>query len=413
MTEKVPRTKIIKIAGGSHIIWFPWSNRWIELKPPAWLVYKMHCKGADPKTIIERLKGKYNLPEKEALRFMGEIIEGTRTASQPAGNLTPGVSETSGFNRQVFTLFSEHHYNINGKPVSIKYGSQFLEHYIHRPLAHLETINESSGRISFELHGLPSNADRHGTSGFDQPGSTVKQTGRKYLLRRGNRHVDSVYDDEGLLKHGLYVEISSHIYEIPHNGWMSHIHASAVTNCREAILMSSASGSGKSTLAALLQLPGGNSRKIYFMSDDFVPVDAISKKAHLFPAAPAIKKGSFPVIQPFYDPRQDADSAFMGRKNSNIRYLLPAFPEGKPYLSQIVRKILFIRHEPGIKFKMKKVPVIKALEMFHREAWVSHNPHHAQSFIDWFVTLDFYKLEYSDTSEAISAVSGLFDWDSR
>jgi hypothetical protein len=251
---------------------------------------------------------------------------------------------------------------------------------------------------------------------YEQPDVPEENNKPRYLFRQ--RRPDwpryRVFDDPGLLRHDLYREIASRIYDIPKESWMSFIHASAVTNGSEAILLCSSSGSGKSTMAALLQSPSASppanpDSRLYFMSDDFVPVDAVSKKAHVFPAALTLKAGSFPVISLLYDPASDADSGYSGLTNRNIRYLRPSFPERDQYKPREVKSIVFIRYDPSIEFKIKKIPAARALTMFHQEAWVSHNPEHAREFIDWFVTISFYKLDYSDNRKAIEAISGLFN----
>jgi hypothetical protein len=226
------------------------------------------------------------------------------------------------------------------------------------------------------------------------------------------------FDDAGFLKHKLYVLITGHIYGIPENNWMSYIHASAVTNGREAILLSSASGSGKSTMAAMLQLPqdevlqqAGNHQsmpELYFVSDDFVPVDAVNLKAHVFPAALTAKRGSFPVIEGYYHSTDDVDAEYNIYKNPDIRYLRPRLTPDEPYRPWEVKNIVFIRYNPGVTFKMEKLPVITALTLFHEEAWVSHNPDHVRKFVDWFVTLNCYRVEYSDMAIAMQAIRGLF-----
>ena len=73
-----------------------------------------------------------------------------------------------------------------------------------------------------------------------------------------------------------------------------------------------------------------------------------------------------------------------------------------------VKKIIFISYNPQVIFEIDRLPVIEALSMFHEEAWVSHSGDHAQRFIDWFVTLDCYRLEYSDNRSAVDAVLDLF-----
>jgi hypothetical protein len=392
MTGKKGVKRVTKKAGDSQIVWFHESNRWIGFKEPAWFIYRKREEQVAESEITDQLIKRYDLPENEAKRFLHEVLEGIGTSERPSGIMQYGETENSEYNSLIFSPVSTRHYLINSKHISIAFGSALLEYYIHRPLAHLEVKAGKKGGPLFELFEIRDNED-------------------KYILRYGKPGAppSKVFSEPGMLKHKLYTEITSYIYGIPHEGWMSYIHASAVTNGPEAILLSSSSGSGKSTMAAMLQsqmaIKMGHGH--YFMSDDFVPVDAAEKKAHVFPAALTVKQGSFNVISEFYDLSGDADSGFTQPAKRQIRYLRPRFHKNM-YQPRPVKAIVFLKRDEDISFTLEKLEAISALAHFHQEAWVSHNPGHAQAFIDWFVTLDCYKLEYSDNTRAIEAISGLF-----
>lgn len=401
-------TRVIKRIGDSHVVWFPESNRWIEFREPAWYIYKKYQAGKGSQNIISELKKRYELPESEARRFYTEITEGINHAMQGGFDPMPGLNDGSAFAEYKFSPCNTHHYLFNNKRFTIIYGSPLLENYIHRPLMHIETITETRDSQVFEL--------------FEIPGSKKgNDPDKRYALRQEGKKVYT-FAYPGHLKHKLYIEITSHLYDISTENWMSFIHASAITNGDEAILLSSASGNGKSTMAALL-LAGDSgihqegqhgdsleipANEIYLLSDDFVPVDAEKGKAWPFPAALSAKKGAFAVINNYYDPATDVDAAYRGKKDRNIRYLRPRYPVGKPFHPVNVNKIIFIRYNISAGFQIEKIPVTKALAMFHEEAWVSHNPGHAQKFIDWFTRLECYRLEYSDNKKAKESIRKLF-----
>ena len=392
--------RVIKKLGRSHVVWFRESNRWIEFREPAWYVYSRYSGGDTREEITGGLENRYGLPASEAERFMEEILESVTVATTTAAPLSGRIPDDNAGRRFIFTPFSTRHYNFRQRPVTIKYSSPLTEYYIHRPLAHLETPVSGNRSLTFEL-------SDHDTG-----------TGREekiYIFSKKQSNAsaspgEASFDNPGLLKHHLYKEIANHIYGIADGEWLLHIHASAVTSGSSAILFPSPSGSGKSTLAALLQIPETDlyGTEFRFMSDDFVPVDAASMKAHPFPAAITVKEGSFPHISAYYDAAEDADARFEGLKSRSVRYLMPRFPDGDPMTPVQVKSIVFVNYQPGISFKLKKLSTIKALGMFHDEAWVSHNPLHAQKFIDWFATVPCYRLTYSDTSAAKRAVAELF-----
>jgi hypothetical protein len=392
MIENYNGKRVSKKTGDSHVVWFQESNRWVEFKEPAWFIYCMIEENAPMSKITEQLIVRYELPEAEAKRFLQEVSEGIRESARPSGIVPQGEVENPEYNSYVFNPLATRHYLMNNRQLSITFGSALLEYYIHRPLAHLEVKAGKRETPLFELFEVRDDED-------------------KYILRYGKPGAPpaKVFNEPGMLKHKLYTEITSYIYELPQEEWMSYIHASAVTNGSEAILLSSSSGSGKSTMAAMMQsamaIKKGHGQ--FFMSDDFVPVDATEKKAHVFPAALSVKQGSFSVISQYYDPADDADSGFNQSSNRQIRYLRPRFQEDI-YRSRPVKAIVFLKRDEDISFTLEKLQVTSALSLFHQEAWVSHNPGHAQAFIDWFVTLNCYKLEYSDNIRAIETISGLF-----
>jgi hypothetical protein len=393
MTENYKGKRVSKKTGNSHVVWFQESNRWVEFKEPAWFIYCMLEENAPRSKITQQLISRYELPENEAKRFLQEVSDGIMESSEPStGNLPQGYTENPEYNNYVFNPRSTRHYLLNNRQLSITFGSALLEYYIHRPLAHLEVKAGKKGTPLFELFEIRDDED-------------------KYIMRYGRPGAPpaKVFDEPGMLKHKLYSEITSYMYGLPQEEWMSYIHASAVTNGTEAILLSSSSGSGKSTMAAMLQSAMAIKRKYgqFFMSDDFVPVDAAEKKAYVFPAALSVKQGSYSVISQYYDPADDADSGFTQSANRQIRYLRPRFQEDT-YQPRPVKAIVFLKRDEDISFTLEKLQVTSALSLFHQEAWVSHNPGHAQAFIDWFVTLNCYKLEYSDNIRAIEAISGLF-----
>ena len=365
---------MVRKIGGSHVVWFHESNRWVEFREPAWVVYRSLIKGEKEPATTRLLGQRYGLPPSEARRFYNEIagaIKESENKAEPSARPGPAKQKQSagpfpsGPARQ---RTKTRRYSANSKTFSITYGSPAAEYYLHRPLAHLETDNDGSTELS--------------------------------LMAEDND------DDPGMLKHKVYNAICNHIHGMNEKEWMCHIHASALTDGSSAVLLPSASGSGKSTMAAILQLANG--KNLYFMSDDFIPVSAGTLKAYPFPAAISIKEGSSAMLAPFYDPAGDADASYSAPAGKKERYLRPRFPERDPFAPRPVTAMVFLQYGRENGFRMEKMDTLSALEAFHREAWVSQNPVHAEKFIDWFVSLDFYRLAFTDSGRAAAAIRNLF-----
>ena len=237
--------------------------------------------------------------------------------------------------------------------------------------------------------------------------------------------LDLFFDDIYQLKRELFKKIASSIYSIPEEDWMSFVHASAVTDGKQTILFSSYSGSGKSTLAALLQ-----NDELQVVSDDFLPLDAKTCRAYPFPAALSVKEGAYPLFrntetktdiavpektrrinpQPLPVEATLMDYQYQNLYNNSLR-LLPLDANKKSwYKPHPVNKIVFIQYNASAKksIHFEKLPVTKAFQLFHEHAWVSGDPAHAKKFLNWFLKLDCYTLEYSNTPRALKAITKLF-----
>ncbi len=380
--SKVFRGKrVVKKVGQSYIVWFEESNRWVQMEEPAWFVYLNLSKGLDKDCVTGLLSGRYGLPEKEARRFTGEMTDQLELITEPVTPPEEFAPCSKKISELSFSPFATRYYSMNGKCAAFSYGSRLMEYYIHLPLAHLE-VPEMKPDIIFELF----EHDEGIILRNDAPG------GNCFL-----------FSDAGYLKRRVFIKLANFIYGKKESSWVSFVHASAVTDGKKVLLLSSASGSGKSTLAALLQKKG-----LYFMSDDIVPLDAETQRAHLFPAAISVKEGAFNAVSGLYDPKDDTDARYGGLPVRHIRHLRPRMPEGNSYAVLPVSNIIFVDFDPQADIEIDQLTVTEALSRFHEEAWVSHNPGHAQAFIDWFANLRFHTLRYGNTEKAIDAVFDIF-----
>ncbi len=493
MPEKSTGHRVVRKIGSSHVVWFSETNRWVEFREPAWIVYESLGRQEKETETVARLSGRYGLPADEAVRFYREIAAALEEAAgglpvidNPGNGQNKHPGETTPAQASDIRVLPPRplhhlpppgrrtrtrHYNANNRTFTITYCSPAVEFLIHRPLAHLETGKGGESRLELVLH------EEKGDGGADsnEDGDTGRPP-RTWYARvtatgTGNPEHCAFYD-AGMLKHKVYNEINNYIHGMRGEEWMCHIHASALTDGHQAVLLPSASGSGKSTMAALLQLPAaitgyqhidnretepgeeeslklagykqtarkpgsrrqvpdepapsgptgynpatGNpvnlktagSRDLCFMSDDFTPVAAGTLMAYPFPAAINIKEGSFRFLSAWYDPAEDADASCSYPVPKTDRFLRPRFPGREPFSPRPVTAMVFLKYGGEEGISIEKMDTLSALEAFHREAWVSQNPAHAGKFIDWFVTVSHYRLVYNDSSRAIEAIRNLFD----
>lgn len=373
---------IEKKINNSHILWIRQSNRWVQLEEPAWFVNKLYQKGIDCDRISRKYARKYNLPHLECRRFVDEICTGITELSKPESASAMDFKSSYFPSDYSFVPYSTRHYLVGGKHFALSFETRLVEYYIHPSLAHLETGHFEEADVKFEIY-------NHGNiSG----------------LRKKQCEAVSIFEDFNQLKKRLFITMVNTIYHKTNNDWMTFVHASAVTNGKQTLLLSSASGSGKSSMAALLQTRG-----LQLVSDDFVPIDAKNKRAFPFPAAISVKEGAFGLLSPYYGNLHDINFNRYEYTHRSLRHLPPKSTGSAYFKPKPVKSIVFIRYNPHLSCIFKRVPSNEALKLFHEQAWVSDNPDHARAFINWFVKLHCYSLEYGDTEEGIRRLLGIFD----
>ena len=366
----------------SRIVWFGISNQWVHLEEPAWYVYTLLKKSQSHEAVARKCSSRYNLTFEESLRFVKEMA-GVFTGFEEPFQIDPEINfSPEVLNKLDFTTFSTRYYHIKDKSIAFSFGSRTAEYFIHPPFAHLETEKSTTVNVHFEI---------------------FTHEGRPILRRRDLPDFSSTADDFNRLKKKLYIDLINVIYNKTNDHWMTFLHASGISDGNNTILLSSASGSGKSTMAALLQAKG-----FQLVSDDFIPLAARGKHAYPFPAAISVKEDGFSVLTPFYGNLQDKSYNLYPYTHSSVRYLKPLREVKENFTPLPVKSLIFIRYNPDIRCDLTPLQIPEALKLFHDQAWVSHNPDHAKAFIDWFVKLECYKLEYSDNEKGILAIMGKF-----
>jgi hypothetical protein len=374
--------QISRKINNDHLVWFENSNRWLKFEEPAWFVNKLHKKKIDNLSISIKCAKKYKLSQRECLTFVNDVCSGLIEPENVFLNLQHDLMSAIVPATYNFIRYSTHQYIIGAKRISIAYETKLGKYYIHPPLAWLETKIIEAPDIEFEI--------------FNYSGALV--------LRIKSEPVKTwCFHDFGRLKKRLFINLANAIYTKTDEDWMAFAHASAVTDERQAILLSAESGSGKSSMAALLQKKG-----LKLVSDDFVPIEAKNKKAVFFPAAISIKEGSFDMLHPSYGNLKS--ELYNGDESANrpIRYIIPDANEFLISKPLPVKAIIFIQYDPRVSCIFKQVNIADALKLFLKESWVSNDPKHARSFINWFVKLQFFFLEYGDNEKAVNKLLDLF-----
>ena len=187
------------------------------------------------------------------------------------------------------------------------------------------------------------------------------------------------------------------------NDWLGTIHASTVTNDKEAILVIGKSGKGKSTFTAHAMASGLN-----LVADDFSPILAKNKHVFTYPGAISIKSGAFESLSKLIPSFDDLPLVFKGQEKGSVKFIVP-FQNPNSKQSYPCRKMVSIHYKPESKTELKEIPFSEAMAVFVPDSWISPKETHAKEFMEWMVCLSFYELTYSNTTEALDVFSNLFN----
>jgi hypothetical protein len=375
--------QIIKKIDNRYIVWFGQSNRWVQFEEPAWYVSKLYQKGLDNYSISIRFAKKYHIDKCECLHFVTKICTGIDSFHETSSDYVVDNTARDLIGNYTSGVYSSRYYLYGGKRIAIGYYSRLAEYYIHPSIAHLEKDHFTGiSDIKFEIIDFGTN---------------------QVLRINGNEAGAYFFKDFNRLRKRLFIEIANAIYDKTTNDWISFVHASALTDGKKTVLLSSESGSGKSTMAALLQTKG-----LQVVSDDFVPIDIKFKRAFPFPAAISVKQGALSFLGTYYGNLHATDHNSYEYGSKSIRYLGLNASAISGIAAKPVKNIVFINYNPNVSCDFKKVSATDSFKLFHEQSWVSRNPKHARSFINWFVKLGCYRLEYGDTEKAMNKIIEIF-----
>lgn len=206
-----------------------------------------------------------------------------------------------------------------------------------------------------------------------------------------------------ILQGNFCMQLLCVIHDKTENDWLGTIHASTVTNKKEAILVIGKSGKGKSTFTAHAMAAGLN-----LVADDFSPI--LAKNSHVFtyPGAISIKSGAFETLSKMIPGFNKLPLIFKGQEKGYVKFVVPFQKELKTP-SYPCQKMVSIHYKPKAKTALKEIEFSEAMEIFVPDSWISPKELHATKFIEWINGLSFYELTYSNTKEALEVFLKLFN----
>ena len=369
---------LIKNIDDQHIVWFKNSNSYLILETAVVEIIKKINTGHTISKIESWCRKKLDLPKTSIKTFVSEV-------AHLINNQNQAIKETAPLNQIAALAPKDYHdtkyYSIHNLCFLVQYETAYHASLIHPKFAHLECQKQCIHTYHYQIF---------------QEENTIFLHVNKQLI--GDWNLKNIHFFQGKFS----MQIIQHIYQKKEDEWLGVFHASAISNGKNSLLLLGDSGKGKSTALALLQENGFLS-----LADDFVPIDAINKEAHIFPAAIAIKKNSFKILNPLYPKLKTAIEYRYKISNKTVRYLptntvnyTASFP---------CKALIFINYQKGVVIELNSISKITAFEQLVPDSWISPITTNVNQFLNWFLALPCYQLYYSDTNKMIETVSKIFN----
>ncbi|OAD42979.1 phosphoenolpyruvate carboxykinase (ATP) [Polaribacter atrinae] len=362
------------------IVWFENSNEYLVLENTTADILKRLSKGISVNEIAEALSKKLSVPLDRTIDF---IIDLEKRIYAPHSNKESEIINDYRDIEKPKSFEFIKYYKVNNVVFKVSYLSEKELSLVHPKFAHLVVSDTSKFDYEFDVF-----------------------INNKFIFLIVDKQLIGAWSrsDIHYFQGKFSMQFIQKIHQKEENQWMGVFHASAVSNEKKSILFLGDSGNGKSTSLALLQANG-----FICLADDFVPMDIEKREVYSFLAAISIKKSSLETLLPIYPELETTAEYNFTRLNKIVRYLKP---NNTNYFSHLpCNDLIFIKYKKDAELSCEKISKIDAFQQLIPDSWISPKLENAQVFLDWFSSLNCYRLTYSNNEEMIATVSKIFNND--
>ena len=362
-----------------QLLWFSASNSYVIVDKNTNRLINLFVTHPEKPSFISSASEAIGITHSQSELFYNQIDQLFSTNSIDEKNIIKPIPfEVS------LRVFSET-YNINNVLIKINYSHEKVREILHPQIAHLTTkIPLDSNETVFDVFYLK----------------------KKLYFYKNSTLIDS-YEPKNyhVLQGNFCMQLLCVIHGKTEKDWLGTIHASTVTNEKEAILVIGKSGKGKSTFTAHAMASG-----LHLVADDLSPILAKNKHVYAYPGAISIKSGAFESLSKIIPNFEKLPLIFKGEEKGSVKFVVPYQAENTtPQKNYPCQKMVSINYQPESKTALKEIAFSEAMEIFVPDSWISPEETHAKDFMDWIESLSFYELTYSNTREALEVFSKLFD----
>ena len=359
------------------LLWFSASNSYIIVDKQVNNLINLFVSTPKKSDFVSAVSETTGVSPSQSELFYDEMNQLFSNSSFDEEKSTPSVSyETSS------RVYSET-YIVNGTTLQVNYSHKSVKELLHPQIAHLSSKKPiTNAQIIFDIF----------------------YVNNRLYFYKNTVLVDS-YEEKNyhVLQGNFCMQLLCIMHEKTEDEWMGTIHASTVTNEKEAILVIGKSGKGKSTFTAHAMTAGLN-----LVADDFSPVLAKNKHVYTYPGAISIKSGAFESLSKIIPGFDELPLVFKGQEKGSVKFVVP-FQKASTKQSYPCKIMVSICYKPQSKTEFKEIAFSKAMEIFVPDSWISAKEVHAKEFLNWIEQLSFYELTYSNTNEALDVFSKLFE----
>ena len=368
------------------------TRQLVRLNSSAAFIWSCYEEGLEQQDIVDALSQTFDLSresvEKDVSSVLSEWLErgflGITRPPEPAphktgGGMTrPDVPETLTRARK---YPFEQYYQLSGTVFRFRFSSISLMDIAKSVLGHLEIPEGPSADLTIDL----------------------QQDARGFFLFRNNEITDHCNSENelGPLIHG---QVLSNTYS--RMDCLLAIHAGAVNNGNECLVLPALSGNGKSTLTAALIASG-----YHYGTDELVLLQPQTYRIQAIAMALGIKTGSWDVLQTFHSDIANLPT-YLRTDGQKVRYLLPKDPQPSYGTTQLqsVRALVFPTYLADTDPELSRLTPAEALCRL-TEAGTDMKGGldiaRVTDIVGWISGINAYELHYSNLEDAVTHIRAL------
>lgn len=378
--ENKPKKVLSFALEGKSILWLSEVNKYLVVIPPIDKIIKLIWQGKSDRSINKYCIEKLNLIPEEANQIVSLLRE---NLSKIQWNEENRRHENSLFAQIPPSIFKcNRYYRIYNLTFLFQYETFEIEHLIHSKFAHLEIPQTSEFTNHFQLFKI---------------GSEI------VLIVNGIQIGNWISEMEHFMTGKVSMQILQKIYNKEEDDWMAVFHAAGISNGENCLIFLGDSGNGKSTLSAILLANG-----MEVLADDFLPVESKSGLVCHFPAAISVKEKAYEILIPKFPQLKQAREINNNATGKTFRYLTT---DRKEPLCVSCKALVFVKFEKDAGFQLEKISGEEAFAHLVPDSWISPTSKNASRFVNWFTSLPYYRMTYSDNAQMVQTVKKMLNDD--